>query len=82
MGTLYKFEHNYLLFNVALPTLPDFSLPYQLGIKKDPSPEFLSFVYTQLEILPSPARGEGTATPGVKPTRPDRLTSVWEGRNL
>ena len=31
------------------------------GHKKDPSPEFLSFAYAQLEILPSPARGEGAA---------------------
>ena len=46
--------------------------------KKDPSPEFLSFAYAQLEILPSPAGGEGSAMPGVKPTCPDRLTSVWE----
>ena len=30
----------------------------------------------------SATRGEGSATPGVEPTRPDRLTSVWEGRNL
>ena len=47
------------------------------GYKKDPSPEFLSFAGAQLEILPSPARGEGPATPGVEPTRP-----LWEGRNL
>ena len=34
-----------------------------------PSPEFLSFALAQLEILPSPTRGEGSATPGVKPVR-------------
>ncbi len=39
--------------------------------KKDPSPEFLSFACAQLEILPSPARGEGIATPGVEPTLPE-----------
>ena len=48
----------------------------------DPSPEFLSFAKAQLEILPSPTKGEGTATLSVKPTCFDRLTSVWEGRNL
>ena len=48
------------------------------GHKKDPSPEFLSFAQAQLEILPSPARGEGSATPDVELTRPARLTSVWE----
>ena len=46
--------------------------------KKDPSPEFLSFVYTQLEILPSPARGEGNTTPNVETISPTRLTSVWK----
>ena len=45
--------------------------------KKDPSPEFLSFAQAQLEILPSPARGEETAAPGVEDT-----SHLWEGRNL
>ena len=48
------------------------------GHRKDPSPEFLSFACAQLEILPSPTRGEGSATPGVETTGPTRLTSVWE----
>ena len=48
------------------------------GYEKDPSPEFQSFAKAQLEILPSPARGEGSATADVELIRPARLTSVWE----
>ena len=36
------------------------------GYKKDPSPEFLSFAGAQLEILPSPAWGEGDEISFVK----------------
>ena len=47
------------------------------ALQTNPSPEFLSFAYAQLEILPSPARGEGKLN--AKRSRLPLLTGEGRG---